>query len=70
MAGVNYASYPEVVRELPNATFEGATDAVGFSRYVKGDEEIACLRHAAAIAEEGCALSPGWHIACLHDLGP
>lgn len=50
---VNYVSYAEVVRAFPNATFEDATDVVGFARYVKGDEEIACLRRAAAIAEEG-----------------
>src|SRR5439155_7563446 len=50
---VNYTTYAEVVRQLPNAIFEDATDVVGFARYVKGEEEIACLRRAAAIAEEG-----------------
>ena len=43
----------EVRRRLPNATFEDATDVVGMVRYVKSDEEIACLRRAAAIAEAG-----------------
>src|SRR5262249_32649580 len=50
---VNHSPYAEVLRRLPNATFEDATDVVGFVRYVKSDEEIACLRHAAAIAEAG-----------------
>jgi Xaa-Pro dipeptidase len=50
---VNHRSYAEVLRRLPNATFEDATDVVGFARYVKGEEEIACLRRAAAIAEAG-----------------
>ncbi len=50
---VNYSSYAEVVHQLPNATFEDATDVVGFARYVKGDEEIECLRRAAAMAEAG-----------------
>jgi Xaa-Pro aminopeptidase len=50
---VNHSPYAEVVRRLPNATFEDATDVVGFVRYVKSDEEIACLRHAATIAEAG-----------------
>jgi Xaa-Pro dipeptidase len=50
---VNHTSYAEVLRRLPNATFEDATDVVGFARYVKGDEEIACLRRGAAICEAG-----------------
>ena len=50
---VNYRSFVEVTRALPNATFENATDVVGIVRYVKSDEEIACLRRAVAIAEAG-----------------
>jgi len=50
---VNFSSYAEVVRELPDATFEDATDVVGFARYVKSSEEIECLRKAATIAEAG-----------------
>lgn len=50
---VDYSAYAEVQRRLPNATFEDATDAVGFARYVKGAEEIACLRRGAAMAEAG-----------------
>jgi len=50
---VIHSVYAEVVRRLPNATFEDATDVVGFSRYIKSEEEIECLRRATAIAEEG-----------------
>lgn len=50
---VNHTSYVEVVRRLPNATFEDATDVVGFARFVKGEEEIACLKRAVAIADAG-----------------
>lgn len=50
---VNHSAYSEVVRRLPNATFEDATDVVGFVRYVKSQEEIACLRRATAIADAG-----------------
>jgi Xaa-Pro aminopeptidase len=50
---VNYTAFAEVRRVFPDATFEDATDVVGMVRYVKGDEEIACLRHAARIAEAG-----------------
>jgi Xaa-Pro aminopeptidase len=50
---VNHSAYAEVLRRLPNATFEDATDVVGFARYVKSDEEVDCLRRAAAIAEAG-----------------
>jgi len=48
---LNYASFAEVVRRLPNATFVDATNVVGFARYVKSNEEIACLRRATAIAD-------------------
>jgi len=50
---VNYGAYVEVLRRLPNARFEDATDLVGLVRYVKSDEEIACLRRATAISEAG-----------------
>lgn len=50
---VNYTSFAEVVRKLPDGTFEDATDVVGMVRVVKSEEEIACLRRAAAIAEAG-----------------
>src|SRR6185503_1824759 len=50
---VNHSSYAAVVKRLPNATFEDATDIVGYARYVKSDEQIACLRWGAAIANEG-----------------
>ena len=50
---VVHSAYAEVVRRLPNATFEDATDVVGMARYVKSDEEIANLRRATEIAEAG-----------------
>jgi Xaa-Pro aminopeptidase len=50
---VVHGAYAEVVRRLPRATFEDATDIVGFVRYVKSEEELACLRRATAIAEAG-----------------
>ncbi|MBM2810537.1 MAG: hypothetical protein HW416_1296, partial [Chloroflexi bacterium] len=48
-----HSAYAEVVRALPNATFEDATDVVGMARYVKSEGEITCLRRSAAIAEAG-----------------
>src|SRR5713226_4041598 len=50
---INHSSYDEVIRQLPNATFEDATDVVGYARYGKSDEQIACLRRGAAIAAAG-----------------
>jgi len=50
---VNHSSYAEVMRRLPNATFEDATDVIGFARYVKSDEEIDCIRRAAEIVAAG-----------------
>jgi len=50
---VNHSAFAEVQRQLPNATFVDANDVVGFARYVKSDEEIACIRHGAEIATAG-----------------
>jgi Xaa-Pro aminopeptidase len=50
---VNHSSYVEVVRRLPHASFDDATDAIGHARYVKSEEQIACLRRGAAIAAAG-----------------
>lgn len=50
---VNHSAYAAVTRQFPNATFVDATEVVGMSRYVKGDEEIANLRKAAEISEAG-----------------
>src|SRR5207302_6098895 len=50
---VNHSSYVAVQRRLPNATFEDATDVVGFARYVKSEEEIEALRRGAEIAAAG-----------------
>jgi Xaa-Pro aminopeptidase len=48
---VAHGAYAHVLARLPDATFEDATDVVGFARYIKGDEEIEALRRATAIAE-------------------
>ncbi|HZT06703.1 MAG TPA: M24 family metallopeptidase, partial [Chloroflexota bacterium] len=45
----------EVRTLLPNAQFEDATDVVGLARWVKSDEELACLRRVVAIGEAGIA---------------
>jgi Xaa-Pro dipeptidase len=50
---VNHSSYVEVLRRLPNARFENATEVVGHARYVKSREQIACLRRGAAVAAAG-----------------
>jgi len=41
------------MRRLPNATFDDATDVVGFVRYCKSAEEISFLERAVSIAEAG-----------------
>ena len=38
---VNHSSYAEVIKRLPNASFENGTEAIGYARYVKTDEQIA-----------------------------
>ena len=50
---VNHKSYAELLRRLPNATFENATEVIGHARYIKSAEQIACLRRGAAIAAAG-----------------
>ncbi len=50
---VNHSSYAETVKRLPNATFENGTEEIGYARYVKSAEQIACLRRGAAIAAAG-----------------
>ncbi len=50
---VNHTAFTEVMRRLPNATFDDATDVVGFVRYCKSEEEISFLERAASIAEAG-----------------
>jgi len=50
---VNHSSYADAIKRLPNATFENATDVIGHARYVKSEEQIACLRRGAAIAAAG-----------------
>ena len=50
---INHSSYAEVLRRLPNAIFENATEVIGHARYIKSTEQIACLRRGAAIAAAG-----------------
>jgi Xaa-Pro aminopeptidase len=50
---VNHRSYVEVLRRLPNAKFDNATEVIGYARYVKSEEQIACLKRGAAIAAAG-----------------
>jgi Xaa-Pro dipeptidase len=50
---VNHGAFSAVLKRLPNAKFEDATDVVGFVRYVKSAEEIAAMRKATEIAEAG-----------------
>jgi Xaa-Pro aminopeptidase len=50
---VNHTAFAQVLKALPNATFEDATNVLGAVRYVKSEEEITCLRHAAGMAEAG-----------------
>src|SRR4029453_12045150 len=45
---VNHSSYVDVLGRLPNATFENATEVIGYARYVKSEEQIECLRRRAA----------------------
>jgi Xaa-Pro aminopeptidase len=47
---VNHTALAQVMRRLPEATFEDATDVVGFVRYVKSDEEIAFVRRSTEVA--------------------
>ena len=68
---VNHSSYAHVVSRLPNATFLDATNIVGMARYVKSDEEIACLRRATEVAEAGVdamieAARPGEDAAAMY----
>jgi Xaa-Pro aminopeptidase len=50
---VNHSSYIDVLGRLPNASFDNATEVIGYARYVKSEEQIGCLRRGAAIAAAG-----------------
>jgi len=50
---VNHTALAQVMNELPNATFDNATDVVGLVRYVKSEEEIEFVRRSAAVAAAG-----------------
>jgi Xaa-Pro aminopeptidase len=68
---VNHTAFSEVMRRLPSARFEDATDIVGFARYIKSEEEMSFLKQAVTIAEAGidelikCA-RPGVDAAVLY----
>lgn len=47
---VNHTALVQVMSRLPNATFDDATDVVGFVRYVKSEEEISFMRRSAEVA--------------------
>ena len=50
---VNHTALQHVMGKLPDATFESATDIIGFVRYVKSEEEIAFVRASARVAAAG-----------------
>ena len=68
---INHGAFDAVMRRLPNARFEDATDILGFVRYIKSAEEIAAMRKAVEIAEAGiadltAAARPGVDAAALY----
>ena len=50
---VNHTALAHVMSKLPNATFDDATDVIGFVRYVKSEEEIVFVSRSAAVAAAG-----------------
>jgi Xaa-Pro aminopeptidase len=50
---VNHTALESIMSKLPTATFDDATDIVGFLRYVKSDEEITSVRQSAEVAAAG-----------------
>ena len=50
---VNHTALAQVMSKLPNASFDNATDVVGWVRYVKSEEEIAFVRRSAVVAAAG-----------------
>jgi Xaa-Pro aminopeptidase len=68
---VNHTAFSEVMAKLPNATFEDATDVVGYVRYVKGEEELTYVRRSAEVAVAGLeelikSAGPGVDAAVLY----
>lgn len=49
----NHTALAHVMSKLPGATFEDATDVIGFIRYIKSDEEIEFVRRSSDIAAAG-----------------
>ena len=50
---VNHTALERVISKVPNASFEDATDIVGWVRYRKSDEESAFIRQSAEVASAG-----------------
>ncbi len=50
---VNHTALERVISKVPNASFEDATDIVGWVRYRKSDEESAFIRQSAEVARAG-----------------
>jgi Xaa-Pro aminopeptidase len=50
---VNHTALAQVMRKLSNATFDDATDVIGWVRYIKSEEEIAFVRRSAVVAAAG-----------------
>jgi Xaa-Pro aminopeptidase len=49
----NHTALAHVMSKLPGASFDDATDIIGFVRYVKSDEEIAFVHRSAETAAAG-----------------
>jgi hypothetical protein len=63
---VNHSSYVEVLRRLPNATFENATEIIGYARYVKSEEQIECLEEEN-VRRGGDRKMMSWRTASTRD---
>jgi len=50
---VNHTALEYVKSKVPNATFDDATDVIGFARYVKSEDEIAFVRESTRVATAG-----------------
>jgi Xaa-Pro aminopeptidase len=50
---VNHTALQHVMARVPNASFEDATDIIGFVRHVKSEEEIAFVRESSQVAAAG-----------------
>lgn len=53
------ATYLALVKALPDVEFIDATDLIAPIKAVKSEEELACMRRAAALHDEALSLLPG-----------